>query len=123
MRTVFYSGNPLVESDSIAARLASRLKREFPMIEFRELEPTESFSGDVSVIDCASGINEVKLVTDLAKLETSRPSGLHDFDLAWNLKLMQKLGIVKNVRIYAVPNIDDELAFGQLRELIRANEL
>jgi Ni,Fe-hydrogenase maturation factor len=55
------------------------------------------------ILDVAEGITEPKIITDLDKLLLGRLCSLHDFDMAFFLKLLKELGQVSTVRIIALP--------------------
>jgi len=120
MRTIYYSGNALVEKDSLPMRLAESLQREFPDISFTEFDPTENIpSKELCLIDSAEGIREVTLITDTSQLAAVHSVSLHDFDLAFNLKLMAKLGMVTKLRIYALPiGMSEQDALAGLKKII-----
>ncbi len=105
MTKIFVFGNPLVEKDSLALKVAERLKGRVKGIEFEavgsldEVEKKE----DLYIMDVAFGIEKVQLIEDLEKLETKHPVSGHDFDLAIELKLLKKIGRIGKVRIIAIP--------------------
>ena len=123
-KTVLVFGNPLVQKDSLALRLLPKLRKALPGIEFVELDGTEAeeiagYGPDLLILDVAEGIKEPALITDLDKLELPKALSMHDFDLAWNLKLLMKVGKIKSVRIIAVPIKASEIkVLNQIRSLI-----
>ena len=104
---VYVFGNPLLRQDSLPLRLLPRLREEFPQVEFIEADPTtdqlEDMGTDPVIIDSASGIGDVHVITDLDHLYTHQPLSLHDFDLAMHLKLMKKVGKIQSATIIALP--------------------
>lgn len=117
-------GNLLEEKDNLALKLIPNLHEKFPEIEFKEFDPTESLENEIEkkeliILDVAEGIKEVKLVEDIDKLETIGKYSMHDFDLAYNLKLLKKIGKLKRVKIIAVPmEMDEEEAFNKIRAIL-----
>ncbi|MCD6576132.1 MAG: hypothetical protein J7K73_03155 [Nanoarchaeota archaeon] len=98
------------------------MKKEFPKVDFIEFDSVEEIKDkNLIIIDSAKGINKVTLVEDVNKLETNKIYSLHDFDLAYNLKLLKKFGMITSVKIFAIPqDLDEETAFKQLKELIKS---
>lgn len=105
MRKVFVFGNSLVEKDSLAFKVAERLKGEVKGIEFVPVASLDDVDerDNLLFLDTAFGIEKVQVIQDLGKLETRQPLSGHDFDLAIELKLLQKLGKLGKVKIIAVP--------------------
>lgn len=118
-------GNPLVEEDNLTLKLIPRLRKEFHEIEFKEFDPTENLESEVeqgklTILDVAQGIKKVKIVKDIDKLELIKSCSMHDFDLAYNLKLLKKIGKLKKVEIIAVPmGMGKEESFNQLQLILR----
>jgi len=101
-------GNLLVEKDNLVLKLLPRLKKAFPNIEFKEFDPTENLEAEIEnkklfILDVVEGIKKVVIIKDIDKLQTNKIYGMHDFDLAYNLKLLKKLGKLKEVEIIGVP--------------------
>ena len=122
-KTIYLFGNPLLEEDSLPLRLVRELQGKFPKINFVIKDPHENLwptNGKLVIIDTAVGIERVQVLTDLSKLDPEcSPCSLHDFDLALNLKLLEKIGELKEVTIFAVPqNITKKAALRQLIENI-----
>ena len=84
MTKIFVFGNPLVEKDSLALRVAERLKGKIKGIEFEAVESLDEVEerNDLYIMDVAFGIEKVQVIEDLDKLETKQPVSGHDFDLA-----------------------------------------
>ena len=104
MKILFF-GNALVERDSLVLRIVGKLKEKFPEIDFEEADGSELPNEEVlNILDVAEGIEDVVILDDVDRLKTGRIFSMHDFDLAQNLKLMKKFGIVKKANIIAVPS-------------------
>lgn len=118
-------GNPLVEKDNLALKLLSKLKKQFPQIEFKEFEPTENLASEIenkklTIIDVVEGVDKVMIINDIEQLSTNKIFSLHDFDLAYNLKLLKKIGKLKEVEIIGVPqDIKEEEALNHLQLILR----
>ncbi len=117
-------GNPLVEKDNLVLKLISKLREKFPKIEFKEFDPTENLekeieNGKLFILDVAEGIDEVKLIKDIGKLELIKSCSIHDFDLAYNLKLLKKIGKLKEVEIIGVPrDMGEKEAFREVCNIL-----
>jgi len=104
-------GNPLLDFDSLPLKLAPKLKKIFPEIDFVISDPNENFkpiNQELFIIDSVEGIKKVTLIENLDQLKTEKKYSLHDLDLAFNLKLLQKIGKLKKVKILGVPMKEDE---------------
>jgi Ni,Fe-hydrogenase maturation factor len=99
-------GNPLVKQDSIALALVVPLRKKFPEIEFKEFDPAENLEGegrDLIILDAVLGIDQVRLIEDLNKIELGKIYSMHDFDLAITLKILMEIKAIDSVKIIAVP--------------------
>lgn len=118
-------GNVMLKDDSLPLRMIGRLRSRFPECQFEEFDPNENLQGegrDLSIIDSVEGIKEVVIITDIDRIQASKIVSVHDFDLAYNLKLLKKLGYIDSVRIFGVPmKIDEDTAFKQLSDAISAS--
>ncbi len=104
-------GNPLLDFDSLPLKLAPKLKKIFPEIDFVISDPNENLKPidqEFFIIDSVEGIEKVTLIENLDQLKTEKKYSLHDLDLAFNLKLLQKIGKLKKVKILGVPMKEDE---------------
>jgi Ni,Fe-hydrogenase maturation factor len=120
---IYILGNPLYEKDSLPLKILPKLKKRFPEMDFQHLDPTENFPEEENLIliDTIVGIDKVRVLTleDLDKVELSPQCSLHDFDLGFQLKLMKKLGKLKNVKIIGIPaDYDEKKAVGEIKELL-----
>lgn len=103
---VLVFGNALMEADSLPLRMLPLLRKRLPEVRFIEadtMEDLEEHGRGLVILDCAKGIGEVMVVTDIESLQDSPRYSLHDFDLAASLKLLRKLGLVESVFIIAIP--------------------
>lgn len=122
-KTIYIFGNPLLDFDNLPIKLAPELKKLFPEIEFIILDPNENLhpeNKELIIIDTALGIDHVKVLNDIDKIELSPQYSLHDFDLGFNLKLLKKLGKLEKVTIFCVPaNINKKQALAGLVDFIK----
>jgi len=119
---VLVFGNPILRDDNLALKLIPRLREKFPKIEFKEFDSTENLKAEgknLKIIDVAEGINKVEVIADIDKLETARLCSLHDFDLAYNLKLLKKINLIDSVEIICVPlGMDEKSSFEGVSEAL-----
>jgi hypothetical protein len=114
--TVLVLGNPDFEPDSLPLRILPELRKKLPEIDFFHADPNETWdiSGDITVIDTGINLTEPRIFESLDAFEDSPRVSMHDFDALANLKLMQKLGKIGEVRILALPpgsSTEDATAF------------
>jgi len=123
-KTIHIFGNPLLDFDNLPLKLAPKLKKIFPKINFVITDPNENLKpigGELIIIDTIEGIKKVTVLDDIKKLEINKSYSLHDFDLAFNLKLLQKIGKLKKIKIIGVPmRGDEEEIFKQLAKVIKS---
>lgn len=116
-------GNPLLEGDDLPVKILPRLTKKFPEIEFIHFDPNENLKPDrgrLFIIDTVANIDKAVLIDDLENLDTHRLYSPHDLDLAFNLKLLQKIGRLKRVHIIGVPpRIPEKQALDDISRLIR----
>ena len=104
-RTVYVVGNPAVRRDNVPFRILPQLRRAFPSIEFREADPNENFmpeDGSI-IIDTVEGIDTVRSFDSLDDFAAHHTVSSHDYDLAFHLRVLQKLHKMRNVFILGVP--------------------
>lgn len=104
-KTVLVFGNPLVEMDSLALKVAGRLKGRVKGFEFREVDSVEreEKGKDLYIMDVVEGAEKVQLVDDLEKLKVRQPVSVHDLGLAMQLRLLKKMGRLGKVKVIAIP--------------------
>ena len=106
-KKIYIFGNPLLKEDSLPIKLAPELKKKFPEIDFVVTDPNENLkpeNSELYIIDTVRGIKKVEIITDLNKIQLNRIYSAHDFDLGFNLKLLQKIGKLNKVVIFGVPS-------------------
>jgi len=118
-------GNLSEEKDSLALRILPRLKKEFPDIDFKELDPTENLeseieNGKLTILDVVEGIKKTTIIKDIEQLKTDKVYSMHDFDLGFNLKLLQKIGKLKEITVIGLPmNMREEKAMIEIKKIIK----
>jgi Ni,Fe-hydrogenase maturation factor len=121
--TIYIFGNPLLDFDNLPLKLVPKLRKKFPNINFIIQDPNENIKpsndGELIIIDTVVGINKVTVINNMDELKTDKIYSMHDFDLAFNLKLLKKIGKLRRVMIFGVPpKINTQEALKQLKELI-----
>jgi Ni,Fe-hydrogenase maturation factor len=109
--TIHIFGNPLLDFDNLPIKLAPKLQKLFPEIDFVITDPSENLEpvdGELIIIDTVEDTEKVTVINDLEKIRIGKIYSLHDFDLAFNLKLLQKIGKLKKVKIFGVPMSGNE---------------
>ena len=116
-------GNPFLENDSLPIKLLPKLQKAFPNIIFQEIDPTEDLENqgkDLTIIDTVEGIDKVMILSNIEQLHANKIFSMHDFDLAYNLKLLKKIGKIDSVKIIGVPmNISEDEALDQIQSILR----
>lgn len=108
--TIYYCGNPLVEKDSLPFRLVPELKQLFPDIAFIHHDPSENLKPDHGrfvAIDTVINTDRVLAITDPAQISGNTAYSAHDWDLGLNLRLLCRLGEIKEFLIIGVPPTGD----------------
>jgi len=105
IKKIFVFGNALIETDSLALKVAEKLKERVKGVEFEAVESLDDVENkdDLYIMDVAFGIEKVQVIEDLENLQTKQPVSGHDFDLAIELKILKKIGRIGKVKIIAIP--------------------
>ncbi|MEM4634084.1 MAG: hypothetical protein QW275_02925 [Candidatus Anstonellaceae archaeon] len=105
MRVLVF-GNPTSKIDSAAVKVAKRLSKKLPGVEFVLFDTAEDLEregGELVIMDAVVGLKSPRTIK-LEELELpANPLSLHGFDLIWNLLLLKKLGKVRSVTIIGIP--------------------
>lgn len=101
-------GNEHIEADSLAINLAKEISKELDL-EIEIIQSTGEYltatkdQKNLLIIDVAKDIKELTLINSIDKLQVSKITSLHDFDIAYYMKLQKELGEVKEIKIIALP--------------------
>ena len=118
-----------MEDDNIAVRILPRLKKQFPEIEFKHIDPLEGFMENlinqnekIVIIDAVKGISEVTLFDDLSRFTAAhRRMTMHDFDLYDDLVLLQKLKKLPKIAIIGIPwGVSEKDIWNNLAKIIQS---
>src|SRR3989344_2407226 len=119
--TIYVFGNQDLNFDNIPTKILHQLQSEFPHIHFEHRDPNEDmeFDDDCVIIDTVQGIDAVTVFADLQQFVSAPHISMHDLDLYATLRLMQKLGKIKQIYIIGVPQtISVPEAFDQTKMVI-----
>ena len=135
-KTIYVFGNPLLPYDSLPIKLVPKLKKSFPGIKFFIKDPNENLepkNGELWIIDTimvpsnqcpVPSQSKVKVIKDIDAIQLSKIYSAHDFDLGFNLKLLQKIGKLKKVVIFGIPaGMDEKKALKQLSNKIYSQKV
>jgi len=124
MKTILCFGNPQIEQDNLAIKLAGTLKIDGFDFKISE-NPNDILhydTKDIIILDVARGIDQVTIIEDIDKLKNHSLFTLHDFDLNYFLKLMKAAGILKKIKIIAIPmDYDEKKAMDEIKSLLNSN--
>ncbi|MDI6820799.1 MAG: hypothetical protein QMD65_01305 [Patescibacteria group bacterium] len=124
--TIFVFGNPDIKEDSMPIKILPDLKKLFPNIKFEIKDPNEEWNvpKELTVIDTATGINEVKIFNTLDDFAKTPRVSLHDFDALTELRILNKLGRLEKIKIICVPPIiSQKKAIEEISIILRSNKL
>ena len=116
-------GSEMIKEDKLALEIADELGVETvkcthadDVLKFRDEK-------EITILDVAKGIDEVKVIDDLNKLKNKNIISLHDFDLAEMLKIMKEVYNTK-VKIIAIPyGVQKEKAIKEVKKILNAKGL
>ena len=120
--TVYVFGNPDVDIDALPLRILPELKRRLPDVQFVVKDPNEDWEvpEELVVIDTVVGLDQVQVFEDIDKFVTTPRITMHGFDALMNLKLLQKIGKLKKLKIIGIPpTISEEEALNQLQSTFK----
>jgi len=106
---VYVFGNQDLPEDKKAIEVAKKLEQDFVDIDFVFVKPNEDLpfvdEKEVVLIDTVYGVDEIAILEnkDFDKLALPSSTSAHDFDLAFQLKYLEKLGKLGKVKILAIP--------------------
>jgi len=102
---VYVLGNPDLPEDSLPVRLVPALRKACPDCIFEIKDPNEEWDVPerLTIIDTIVGIDSVQMFHDLDAFERTPRVSLHDFDALMQLRLLKKLGKLKEITVIGVP--------------------
>ncbi len=116
-------GNEDLPQDSTPIHLIPRLQAAFPEHTFVLKDPLDEWEPmpeHLRVIDTIVGLYDVNEYTDLEGFAQAPSVTMHDFDALSQLRFLQKLGKLKKITLYGVPDtLTEDQAFSQLEMRLR----
>jgi hypothetical protein len=120
---VYIFGNPDLPEDALPLRLVPQLRQQFPDSTFEVKDPNEEWyvPERLVVIDTVKGIVGIQVFHGLETFTRAPRVSMHDFDALTQMRLLQKIGKLKEVTIIGVPpEIDEHSALTSIiEELLR----
>ena len=101
MITIHYLGNEFVKQDSLAIKIAEKLKDKFKKID--TFDDMINVKDKYYFMDVCEGLSKARLINDIAVFENIRTITSHDIDFGFFLKLNDKLGELNKVNIICLP--------------------
>ncbi len=104
-KIIFVFGNEDVPIDSLPLRIVPALRLAFPECRFEIKDPNEEWDvpEELIIIDNVVGLEAPRTFDDLRHFSAGPMVSLHDFDAYANLRLLQKLGKLKRLKIIGLP--------------------
>jgi len=104
-------GNEFIKEDALAKEIADEVK--LPNVEFKKCDSVEDIFNykdfeNIYILDVVKNAKEVMLIDNIDKLNAPELFSLHDFDLAFFLKLMKSIGKIKKINIIGIPMKGDK---------------
>jgi Ni,Fe-hydrogenase maturation factor len=120
---IYVFGNADVAQDNVALKVAAKLAGKIPGVEFKEILPNEDLPARRSLVimDAVVGLKKPTVLTNTKQLTLSPRNSVHDFDLGFQLKYLQKIGKLDKVTIIGLPageEADYDFIHSTLRKLV-----
>lgn len=121
---VYVFGNEDVPEDRSAIEAAEKLADTLEDVSFVPVKPNEDVpfvdERRVVILDTVQGIWEVVLIEgkDVDRLVLSPRGSVHDFDLAFQLRYLKKLGRLGEVVIVGIPQQGD-VDYRRIQSILR----
>jgi Ni,Fe-hydrogenase maturation factor len=121
---VYVFGNEDVPEDRKAIEAAKRLESTTGDVSFTFVKPNEDVpfvdEGHVVILDTVRGIGGVTLFgeDEIDALIPPPRGSVHDFDLAFQLKYLRKLGKLGEVTIIGIPE-EGEVDYRRIKSILR----
>ncbi len=121
---VYVFGNIDMPQDNSAILAIKELREKNPDISLIFIKPNEDLpfinERRVIILDTVQGIEKVELIEDedLNKLILSPRGSVHDFDLAFQLRYLKKLGKLGKVFIIGLPQ-EKQVDYLRIQSILR----
>ena len=120
---VYIFGNEDLKEDGLAFKVAKKLKNKIEKVSFIKVMPNADlpFTDEkfTVIMDTAFGIDEITEITDLDNFKLSSSSTVHDFDLAFQLKYLRKIGRLGRVLVIALPMNKEKIDYLRIQSILR----
>ncbi len=101
---IYCFGNEFVEGDTLAKEIVEDITIEgVQFIKANAPEVLFEETGKIFIIDVVKGIDKLIIINDIDQLKAQTLYSLHDFDLAYFLKIMKTTGAITDVTIFGLP--------------------
>ena len=115
-KRIYCFGNTDIKEDRLALELADELARDKELkkkgIEFIKCTSPDFLLNtnekEIIILDVVRGLKDVQIITDLNRLNATKTTTMHDFDLGTVLKLLKEAGQLKNVEVIGIPSGADK---------------
>ena len=121
---VYVFGNKAVPKDAGAIEVAEGSEGAVDGVSFVFVEPNEDVpfvdEERVVILDAVHAIPEVGLISgdDIDRFAPSSRGSVHDFDLAFQLKYLRKIGRLGEVYVVGIPQ-EGEVDYRRVRSILR----
>jgi len=121
---VYVFGNDDVPEDATAIEVAQGLEGAVDGVSFAFVEPNEDVpfvdEERVVILDSVHGMREVALLSgdDIDRFAPPPRGTVHDFDLAFQLKYLKKIGRLGEVYVVGIPQ-EGEVDYSRVRSILR----
>ncbi len=120
---IYVFGNQLAPCDHLPFDLLPSLENLFPMHRFIVSDPNEDLLPPLDqpwiIIDTVVGIADVTVFTSVETFAMSPQISPHDYDLGFHLKLLQKIGQLREIAIIGIPpQLSQQTALEKVKKAI-----
>jgi len=121
---VYVFGNEDVPGDRKAIEAAQKLDHAIDGVSFDSVKPNEDVpfvdEGHVVILDTVHGIRNVTVIEgeEIEALILSPRGSAHDFDLAFQLRYLRKIGKLGDVTIIGVPQ-EGDVDYFRIQSILR----
>jgi Ni,Fe-hydrogenase maturation factor len=121
---VYIFGNRDVPEDATAIEVADRLEGAVDGVSFVFVEPNGNVpfvdEERVVILDSVHGMREVALLSgdDIDRFVPPPRGTVHDFDLAFQLKYLKKIGRLGEIYVVGIPQ-EGEVDYSRVRSILR----
>lgn len=123
-KKVYVFGNEDVKIDAKTFEILEKLRHDFDNLEFVKVMPNADVpfgdEKDVIIFDVVQGIRNIHIFSekDIDKVQLSPRTSVHDFDLAFQIKYLLKLGKLKKIMIVGIP-MDKDVDYSSIHDTFK----